>query len=406
MPTSKSPSSTHAAPLRGSLAWFVAPRSVDAFLDAHFEREALHVPGDARRFRTLPTLDAIDRFVTQHELRAPAARMARDGSSLDASAFTRADGVVDPVLLATRLGEGATLILDRVQTWSAAAARLCAGLGRDVQGHAWANLYLSPPRSHGFAPHTDDSDVFVLQLSGEKRWALYAPPEEFPPLTPVGRGHVDVGEPRTTLTLRAGDVLYVPRGHPHAAATLDQASLHLTVAFTPTTWAAALHAAVDAFAARDARARRAVPLGAFRDPGSARATFDALLSSLAEGADADTTLRKVHGDLALDRAPRARGMIAAAVTGERLSNESVVVRRSALDVAVVREAAHLLLHVAGRTVTLPEHTASGVRRLLSGRPVRVGDLPDDLDDEGKQVLAKWLVREGVVRVVTAEHGAR
>lgn len=99
-------------------------------------------------------------------------------------------------------------------------------------------------------------------------------------------------------------------------------------------------------------------------------------------------------------------MIAAAVTGERLSNESVVVRRSALDVAVVREAAHLLLHVAGRTVTLPEHTASGVRRLLSGRPVRVGDLPDDLDDEGKQVLAKWLVREGVVRVVTAEHGAR
>lgn len=208
-----------ASPLSGSLGWFVAPRPVGAFLEAHFEREALHLPGDARRFRALPTLDQIDRFVTRRELRAPAVRMARDGASLDAAAFTRADGVVDPVLVAQRLGEGATLILDRAQTWSAAAARLCAGLGRDVQGHAWANLYLSPPRSHGFAPHTDDSDVFVLQLSGEKRWALYAPPEEFPPLTPVGRGHVDVGEPRAELTLRAGDVLYVPRGHPHAAAT-------------------------------------------------------------------------------------------------------------------------------------------------------------------------------------------
>lgn len=395
---SRSPGVSRAKPARGAIGWFVAPVDEAAFLDAHFERAPLHVEGEVSRFRGLPTLDAVDRMVTRRALRASTVRMARDGTAIDPATYARSDGAVDPVRVAARLGEGATLILEQVQSWSTLAARLCARLGRAVQGTAWANLYLTPPRSHGFAPHTDDSDVFVLQLAGEKHWALYAPPTEFPPLTPVGRGHLDVGEPTASPTLRAGDVLYVPRGHAHAAASRDVTSMHLTVAFRPTTWAAALHAAVDEYASRDPRARRAMTRAVMQGPSAAREELTALLRALSQDVDARRVLARVHGDVALEQSPQVRGLVAAAVEGAPLTLDSVVVRRAPLDVAASREGGRVVLRAAGRTITLPGHAAPAVRRLLTGRRVRVGELPGDLDDEGNVVLVERLVREGVLRV--------
>ena len=80
--------------------------------------------------------------------------------------------------------------------------------------------------------------------------------------------------------------------------------------------AAALHAAVARFASGDERARRAVPIGAFRDPASARATFAELLTSLAAGADVGETLRHVHGDVALDAQARRKIMPRSTLAGD------------------------------------------------------------------------------------------
>ncbi|KAF6768056.1 hypothetical protein AHF37_03831 [Paragonimus kellicotti] len=40
-----------------------------------------------------------------------------------------------------------------------------------------ANVYLTPPKSQGFAPHYDDIEAFILQLEGSKHWRIYAPRE-------------------------------------------------------------------------------------------------------------------------------------------------------------------------------------------------------------------------------------
>lgn len=133
--------------MRGSLDWLLSPMTADAFFAAHFERRWLHLEGDPARLRGLPSLADIDRALTRRELRHPSVRMAREGTLLDASAFTR--------------------------------------------------------RSFAFDPHADNEDVFVLQLSGEKRWRLCQPDEAFPSLDPVSRGSLAVGEPVATPTLRA-----------------------------------------------------------------------------------------------------------------------------------------------------------------------------------------------------------
>ncbi|PFH36361.1 histone lysine demethylase JmjC NO66 [Besnoitia besnoiti] len=76
-------------------------------------------------------------------------------------------------------------------------------------------------------------DVFLLQLWGCKKWKVYAPPQELP-LSDEMLGKrepfpQDPGEPLMELVLREGDVLYIPRGFPHAAETAAEPSLHLTI---------------------------------------------------------------------------------------------------------------------------------------------------------------------------------
>ena len=72
------------------------------------------------------------------------------------------------------------------------------------------------------------------------------------PGTPCVRGHVSrcrrstsSVSPAMDLTLQAGDCLYLPRGFPHAAETIDAASSHLTIGIIAPTWAQAVRHAVD-----------------------------------------------------------------------------------------------------------------------------------------------------------------
>jgi hypothetical protein len=64
-----------------------------------------------------------------------------------------------------------------------------------------------------------------------------------------------------------------------------------------------------------------------------------------------------------------------------------------------------LLHEEGETLTilfgptqisLPVFTRPSVEAALSGKPLRVSDLPGQLDDPGKIVLTQRLIREGLL----------
>ncbi|KAG7516551.1 hypothetical protein JOB18_034627 [Solea senegalensis] len=101
-----------------------------------------------------------------------------------------------------------------------------------------SNIYITPQQSQGLPPHYDDVEVFVLQLEGEKRWLLYNPTV---PL--AGEYSLEseerIGSPTHDIILKAGDVLYFPRGTIHQASTpagVDH-STHLTLStYQRTSW--------------------------------------------------------------------------------------------------------------------------------------------------------------------------
>ena len=126
------------------------------------------------------------------------------------------------------------------------------------------NAYLSPSSARGLDVHFDYHDVFVVQLEGTKRWRVWAPTERS--RDPIGGKHAvprptleELGEPILDLVLEPGDVLYLPRGHPHVAETTDRASAHLTVGVLAITWHRVVRRAIDDEIAAG-RLRSSIPL--------------------------------------------------------------------------------------------------------------------------------------------------
>ena len=219
---------------------------VEEFARDYWGRQALltsvgATPGGTG-FGDLLDADAVDELVSERGLRTPFLRVARDGSTLGDATFTAPGGVgatigdqVSDDSLVRLFADGATMVLQALhRVWPPVVTfcqRLAADLGHPVQ----ANAYVTPPQNQGFNNHYDVHDVFVLQISGEKRWVIHAPVHSSPlrhqPWTDRRRSVEQraAQEPVIDTVLRPGDALYLPRGFLHAATALGGVSTHLTL---------------------------------------------------------------------------------------------------------------------------------------------------------------------------------
>lgn len=80
-----------------------------------------------------------------------------------------------------------------------------------------------------------------MQIEGEKRWKLYKPLNEneyLPRYSSKNFDQSEIGEPILDTIVKAGDLLYLPRGTIHQAMTLNNThSLHVTLSvYQKNTW--------------------------------------------------------------------------------------------------------------------------------------------------------------------------
>ncbi|MEO5981634.1 MAG: cupin domain-containing protein [Pedococcus sp.] len=246
---------------------------------------------------------AVDELVATRGLRTPFLRMAKQGSTLPDRVFTRGGGtgagIADQAsddLVLQQFADGATLVLQGLhRTWEPVvelAQQLAADLGHPTQ----VNAYVTPPQNTGFSDHYDVHDVFVLQISGAKRWRIRRPVHDRPLRSqPWTDRRVDVEEsardvPMLETTLEAGDCLYLPRGYLHSATAQGGVSTHLTIgvhSWTRHHLADEMLRAALARAAQDPAVRAALPLGtALADPTARAADVElvrhALVRALSE----------------------------------------------------------------------------------------------------------------------------
>jgi hypothetical protein len=363
-------------------------------------------------FADLLDAAAVDELVSSRGLRTPFLRMAKDGSVLDKSRFTRGGGAgatindqaADDRVLAELAG-GATLVLQALhRTWPPLvdfASTLSAELGHPVQ----VNAYITPPQNQGFAPHYDVHDVFVLQVAGRKQWTIHAPAVTDPlDNQPWEQHRAAVSaraaeQPLIDTVLEPGDALYLPRGTIHAAKALGEASIHLTVGLHPITRYHLVRQLLDD-AQHDPALRASLPVGVdLSDPAVLAAhleeTAAALRARLAD-TDVDAMARRIGDVLQRQTRPAPIGPLAQLAAADSLTADTTLRLRPGLRARIDGTRIRLL----DRTVDVPEHATDAVKAVFGGVPFTPAELPG-LDGDEQLVLARRLLREGLVVTYSA-----
>ena len=391
--------------------------SIDADLFAadYWGRRPLLSRADSleNEFSDLFSTEAVDELVSEHGLRTPFMRMAVEGQVLAKDRFTASGGfgaeIADQVSSDKVLAEfagGATIVLQGLhRTWPPIidfTTRLVADLGHPVQ----VNAYITPASSRGFDPHYDVHDVFVLQISGEKRWRIHSPVHPDPLADQPWSQHSQAvaseakNAPVIDEVLRPGDALYLPRGWIHSAEALGDTSVHLTIGMSAFT-RADLVAQVIAKTRADASLRSSLPLGL--DLGDPDALAEVLAETLADlvaaiqsdpvtPAAATASLARRLTNITQPEPVRPLATVAGLA---RLDTASVVRWRLGLAGSVTPRGDSVSLVAGARTLTLPATTLSALEHLLLGESTSVGSLPG-LDDEDSIVVCRRLVREGIL----------
>ena len=241
------------------------------------QEPGLYAAADPDAFADLLSEAAVDELLSRRGLRTPFLRVAKDGATLGNAAFTAPGGVgagiadqVSDDRLAALFADGSTLVLQGLhRTWPP-VIDFCQQLASDLGHPVQANAYVTPPQNQGFADHYDVHDVFVLQVSGRKRWSIHAPvlpsPLRDQPWTDRREDVRSAAQQEAVIdvVLEPGDVLYLPRGFLHSASALGGVTVHLTLGVHSwTRFSVAeqlLELALEALA-QDPDARQSLPLG-------------------------------------------------------------------------------------------------------------------------------------------------
>jgi hypothetical protein len=378
-----------------------------AFLDKVWASRVHVHQADPAALVGILSLDDVDSLLTTAGMRTPALRVVQDGSVCPAATFTRAatiagsplTGLVDTRKVLQMYDDGATLVLQGLHRYwpplTELVRRLELALGHPCQ----ANAYLTPPGSQGFARHSDTHDVFVFQTHGHKHWQIVEDARETGSETGRETGS-ETGSERD-IVLEPGLSMYLPTGTPHSARSQDDASLHVTIGINRLTWRDLLRREVSRLLA-DQRYDAPLPAGFLDDPARLSGPLAQVLSAHAADVaalEAATVAGRTADRFLTDRTPALAGGLRDRTRLDALDDSTVLEHRPTAGCVLRLDGDHLRVLLGDRELRMPARVAGVLEHIRDHDRFEVGELAPWLDAQGRLVLCRRLVREGLLRIV-------
>jgi ribosomal protein L16 Arg81 hydroxylase len=382
------------------LSRLLQPIDLSLFWREYWERKPLHVQrDDPGHYSDLLTLDDVDRLLTLSGVQLDNLRVVVDGKETNVSELHSVAGVNSLEALYEHYRNGSTVSLNSVDGRFEPLQRLSRALAAEASARFQLNIYLTPAGNRGFKPHYDTHDVFVLQVHGTKRWRLAGQPYQLPLANrPYDKSQPEP-EPEQEFDLRAGDILYLPRGTIHSAASNDTASVHITAGVHPVLWSDLIIGAAKRLFADDVRFRGGLPIG-FADDAAVQQAVEAMAGELLDTLHADISPRALTS-AAVERGisisfPALRHHLTDLEEIDRITLHTPVYRRTSQKWNFTTSGDKFVLAFHNKKAEFPAAVADEVRYVAESGPAGFAgtDIPGDLDEAGRLFLIKTLVREG------------
>jgi ribosomal protein L16 Arg81 hydroxylase len=387
--------------IKDRLSQLIHPLDEETFRQDYWERRPLVMHrDDPGYYADLLTLDDVDHVLSLTGIGLDSVRVVLDGNETPvAKLASEGSGINVLEALYERYRVGSTIVLNALEQRWEPLQQLSRALGAELSCRIQMNVYCTPASSQGFAPHYDMHDVFVAQVHGSKHWRLASQPYRLPlEGTPYDKSR-PAPDPEQEVDLCAGDVMYLPRGTVHWATSGAGASAHITIGVHPVLYSQVISDALRDLFAEDVRFRKGFPAGFAADASRQREAADALAELL------DVVRAKLSPqDMVAASAKRAASMGLPALRHHLIDLEQLdavtpgtSVRRrpgQRWHLTVTDDVASLDFH--DKTVQLPASVADAVQYVAesNGEGFTPADIPGDLDEPGRLVLVRTLLREG------------
>ena len=359
-----------------------------------FSRGRVEDPGLVERLMTPYRL--LDVVRTRH-LSNPQLRCYAEGRELLPSAYLsdvisrrkQSARRADMAAVGSILNGGGTLVLDTVDAFDPTMEVACRALGWWSGELVGVNAYLAAGETEGFRMHWDDHDVICVQLAGEKSWEVRGASRP----APMYRDAEQNLEPSEEIvwrgTMRAGDVMHIPRGYWHTATRIgsgtDGLSLHVTFGFTKRTGITWIQRLADYARGSELFRTDLEGLGSTQDQ---REQLVIALAALAR--EHEPTRYLAHFRVTSDS---ARHVPYVAAFGPLQGAVAV----TEFEPAINTRDGFVYVDAAGKRLSFAPQAEPALRALLSGHPVALWHADLDLTQ-----IAEHLIKEGLCAPLTDE----
>jgi len=210
------------------------------FFLEHFGLNYLYKPKFFDEFEEMMSLDILDSMLSKNNIwNNKNFIMMLDQKKLNYSDFSSISMETtgnnyrpDVNKVENLVARGASIILNEIEKHNKNLLKIADDLQNLTNGRCQGNLYFSMASHQAFGPHFDLHDVFAIHFEGEKVWNIYENIEKNPINHPVFKLSSEDRKKRAgniidQVTLRPGDLLYIPRGQYHDALASKNGAIHI-----------------------------------------------------------------------------------------------------------------------------------------------------------------------------------
>jgi ribosomal protein L16 Arg81 hydroxylase len=386
----------------------IAPVSLKDFRERYWEKEYLVISrGNPDFYRSFFSLADVDRCLFSRRSDPRQVLTIVPPPQSPQKPTNHRNSEINPDRLYSAFSSGATIRLESVQESWPPVAVLANVIGESLDVGVNVNFYMTPPGSQGFKIHYDSHDAFILQVDGAKEWYIYEPEIALPVEKTVFRDLPEVvgyniseesSRLQEKILLKAGDLLYIPRGFPHKAIALATPSLHLTMGLHPVYWMDFLKTAIERACVETPELRRSLEPGFLSDPEVRQRmseAFGAVLCAACERISFDKALEVIARESAANLQFPPDGHFAQLADAADLKIDDIVQRRAGLRCRAEIDSIAAGLRFAKSTVQAPHAVFPAFDFICDHPRFRVGDLPG-LSDSSRLVLVRRLIGEGLL----------
>ncbi|HMP99052.1 MAG TPA: cupin domain-containing protein [Cyclobacteriaceae bacterium] len=382
--------------------WVLHPLEPRDFFQQYYETKHLHIKrNDRLYYNNLLNLKSLSDLMYNQVLRFPDVRIVNSkNSTISPDSYTYNGNKIKVDQVMKHFNDGATIIFSALHDYLPSMGLLTDFLTKDFNHRFQTNIYLTPKNSQGFKVHYDTHDVFILQTEGSKLWKLYSTPIALPLKTQeFETGKVEHGEVVHEVLLEKGDMLYVPRGLMHEAEATDEISMHITTGLLGYTWCDLLIESALRLSKENVEFRKNLPLHENSTEGWL-AYLTNLVDILKSQMDFQFSKEVFVSELIKNQRPNIKNAFENILMLDQINVDTEVFLHDQIMFKFNHKGNEVTIELMGNQIVLPDYTLEAINFISqnSTRSFLVSELPDCMDDDGKVVLIKRLIREGLLGV--------